>query len=267
MWRRVAFACACVAPLWPTPAVATDARETAAAAEAAYAAGDFGAAADAYAALTWRGGVRQADAWYNAGNAYARAGQRGAAIASLRRALELDPRHADAAANLRHLRAAIQDTDAPRTESFRAWLLRPARHVSLRAWGRLAGVAWIVCWGSAAAAVWFPRRARRLSMATGAVMLLIAGGWSARLLGQRLEPRAIVTATVAPLRTGPGPDYLVTYSLPDGAECFLQTAQAGWVQLRLNDGGTGWTEAERVLLLPTGLPAPGPPPARWEPAS
>lgn len=233
-------------------------------AQQAYAAGDFDAAVDAYATLTWEGGARDADVWYNAGNAYARAGEHGAAIAAYRRALELDPGHADAAANLAYVRHSIPDAPAPQAESFLAWLVRPATWLPLHAWRMAVGVAWIAFWAAFAVSVWRPRRWRGLALGAGLICGLAAAGWGADRLGRALEPRAIVTAIVAPLRTGPGSDYLVTFSLPDGAECYLQTRQAGWVQLRLPDGATGWTEAERVLTLPVGDPQPGRAPARWE---
>ncbi len=221
-------------------------------ASAAYDAEDYALAVETYGKLTWDGGSRDADVWYNAGNAHARAGQQGAAIAAYRAALALAPRHGDARANLAYLRDRVGVAPAGTEAGFLAWLLRPTAWIAAGWWRRLTAIAWVLLWSAAAVSRWRPRGWVRVTAAAGGVCVLCAAGWGAHLLGRSLEPRAIVVASEAPLRTGPGPDYLLTYTLPDGAECVLLTRHAGWAQLRLSDGATGWTEADRVWTLPLG---------------
>lgn len=241
-----------------------DATRIAAQAAAAYQAHQHEDATVAYGRLTWEGGSQDADVWYNAGNAHARAGQRGAAIGAYRTALGLAPRHADAAANLTYLRDQVGVEPAGASNSFVAWLVKPAMQTSASWWHRCALGAWCVAWCAAAIGFWRPQPWRNLAQVTAVFCAFCAVGWGAHLFGRSREPRAIVIASAAPLRTGPGPDYLLTYSLPDGAECVLVSRQAGWTQLQLSDGATGWTEAERVLILPLGDPTPGRAPARWD---
>lgn len=232
-------------------------------AQAAYDTGDFAAAVDAYAGVTWQGGVRDADVWYNAGTAHARANQRGAAIGAYRIALRLDPGHRDAAANLALLRQQVQEHPSG-SQGFVAWLLGPACRIPLAWWRTMTVALWVLAWAGAALALWRPRPWRRTAVLAAIGGVVAAAGLGAVLLARSLEPRAIVVAEEAPLRTGPGPDYLETYALPDGAECTLLSRHAGWVQVELPDGGTGWTERERVLHLPLGDPQPGHAPTRWE---
>jgi len=263
-WRQAPITLLC-GLLLSAVAQAKGVQDTATVAADAYAQGRFTEAAAAYAELTWKGASRNADVWYNAGNAYARAGWRGAAIASYRRALDLQPHHADAVANLAYLRGQIDPTLEAEAPSFVQWLLRPVRQVPLRLWKALTRMSWGGVWLVGALLFWRGGQwARRLAWVTVLACVCGALGWAGTLLGRSLEPRAIVVAAVAPLRTGPGPDYLETYALPDGAESTVLARQAGWVQLRLADGATGWTEAERVLALPASDPHPSRAPVRWE---
>ena len=252
---------------WSAPGHAEDTIDLPRSAAEAYDAGEYERAADLYTALTFAMAAREADAWYNTGNACARAGRRGMAIAAYRTALDLAPGHLDAAANLAHLRAEVEEAPATALPSFLTWLVRPARRIPHVWWRRMTGLSWLLGWTAAAVGLWRIGPWRRTATIAAVVCAICAGGWGAHALARRLEPRAIVVTAVAPLRTGPGPDYLVTYELSDGAECFLLARQAGWVQLRVSDGGTGWTEAERVLTLPTGDPMPQRAPAPWEDAA
>src|SRR2546430_3835043 len=65
-----------------------------------YAAGDFKAAIENYEELV-RSGQDTPNLFYNLGNAYFRSNDFGRAILNYERALALDPRHPEAAANLR----------------------------------------------------------------------------------------------------------------------------------------------------------------------
>lgn len=214
------------------------------AANAAYLARDFDAAARGYEALL-------ADGWespalhVNLGNARLRLGRRGAAVASYTRALRLDPGDADARANLELARAGIVDV-----------LEREARPMLLRAMDRAPGalalglfaLGWLGLWtGLAVRRLAAPRsRAFAVAGAVAFAAALLAAGGGALLAGKaaaRSTAIAVVIAQAAPVREGPEPALRPSFDLHEGTEVRILEVRGDAVRVRLGSGAEGWVAA------------------------
>lgn len=230
-----------------TPAATPEARQEAA--NALYLAGDFDGAARAYLALV-SDGYEGSALFLNLGNALARAGARGQAMASWSRALRLDPGDADARANLELARAQnvdrlVGETDPPLTT-------RLVERTADGAAVGLFGAAWVACW----ALLWLRGRATRRSRrplglaALAAALLSLAGG--ALLAGKasaRRTPAAVVVAPVAPVREGPQRTLKAAFELHEGTTVRVLEARGDLARVRLDNGLGGWVAAADLEII------------------
>jgi len=219
------------------------------AANALYLAGDFDGAARAYRALVdegWEGSALH----LNMGNALARAGARGQAMASWLRALRLDPADADARANLELARALNVDrlvgaADPPLS----------ARLVERTSDGQavgLFGVAWVALW----ALLWLrgrsTRRARRPLGAAALLAAILAVGGGALVAGKAAErrtPAAVVVAPVAPVREGPERALKPAFELHEGTAVKVLEARGDLARIQLDNGLAGWVASSDLEVL------------------
>lgn len=230
-----------------TPTLTPEARLEAA--NALYLAGDFDGAARAYRALV-SDGYEGSALFLNMGNALARAGARGQAMASWRRALRLDPSDADARANLELAGAQNVDrlvgaVDPPLT----------ARLVERTGDGTavaLFGGAWVAFW----ALLWLrgraPRRARRALGAGGLAAALLAVASGALLAGKaadRRTPAAVVIAPTAPVREGPERTLKAAFELHEGTGVRVLQARGDLALVRLDNGLTGWVASADLEVI------------------
>lgn len=209
-------------------------------ANAAFAAGDFAAAKDGFAALVARDGPSAA-ALYNLGNASFRAGATGEAVLSYERALLLAPRDQDVRANLRQVRKAAGLPEAEvgawtrlvalLTADGWAWLASGALYMlcavllSLRALRRL---------GPTHAA----RGALRWSAAALAATLLVASAACATRLAER--DRAVVLDADPVLRVAPYPSATASSELAPGEVVRIERTHQGFSLVRTAAGRSGW---------------------------
>lgn len=199
-----------------------------------YAAGKFAEAARAYEAQASQGAY-SANLFYNLANADFRLGRRGKAILNYRRALLLDPSHAEAASNL----AFIRGGEIPASADSAAWT-----------WAAAAG-GWV-----AVAALVFGRR-RPLGWTLGAVgALTCAGGLAAIVYGTDDAANA-TTAVVLEDKTrtfyAPADSAAVVTTLPAGHEVRILADRGAWLYTRLPDGTRAWAPAAGVeRLIPRG---------------
>lgn len=237
-----------------TGARADDRAQAFESANAAFAAGDFGAAKDGFAALIARDGPSPATL-FNLGNAAFRAGAVGEAVLSYERALLLAPREQDVRANLRQVRkaAGLPEPDAGTwtrlvgllTADGWAWLASGALYLlcaallALRALRRL---------GPAHPA----RGALRWGVAALAAMLLVAGAACATRLGER--DRAVVLDTDPVLRVAPYPSATVSSELAPGELVRIEREHQGFSLVRTAAGRSGWlgdAAVARIAQQPT----------------
>jgi hypothetical protein len=239
-----ALALAVLAAALAGPASAPSARFDAA--NQAYQAGDFEAAARGYRALA-------ADGWESAalhgnlGNAELRLGQRGRAVASYQRALRVDPGDADVRANLALAQAGNVDRVlGAQSPPFLA------RVVARLPAGRTASVfaaLWLALWAALAARRLLPHVRRALSAAAlaAAVGAVAAGGALAARAAQLADAEAVVVAPVAPVREGPDRVLRPAFELHEGTLVRVVEVRGDAVRVRLANGLEGWIEVGALV--------------------
>jgi hypothetical protein len=168
-------------------------------------------------------------------------------VASYQRAFDLAPRDGDVAFNLDF---ALRRAGEELVPSGVPPLIYRAFHALS---GReLAGLQWLGCWAALLlGSGWLLLADRRPALASwvaGALTLwLCAGGW----WGARawLEPSAlgVVIKPTAELRSGPGDNFSVSFTVPEGRRVEVLSEAAEWLEVGLaKEGAKGWVKAADV---------------------
>jgi tetratricopeptide (TPR) repeat protein len=216
-----------------------------------YKAGNFENAITLYEGLLSGAPIEAADIHYNIGNASFKLGNYGGAIASYRRALRLAPRDRDIAANLNFVRdMTVDKMDRPRSAEF-------FREVFFFHHGLNAGEAEAILFCAYVAACVFGmgylfRRAKALkwlALATLVVTLAAGASCAFRWYGTSNPDQAVIVADEAEIHTGPGRNYIVPFSLHDGAELKVRKSESEWFQIELPDGRRGWIEKPDIEII------------------
>ena len=200
--------------------------------------GDFkGAAADyetMVAAHEW-----SANLFYNLGNAYFRLHDFGRAILNYERALQIDPHHPEAEANLQLVRDRTRGLE-----------LAPA--AADKYLGRAGTTAFAV---AAAASFWLAiillvARARGGSLAVAVICFLVSAGcvWAAWTLehGTHGNGAAIVTAENTEARVATADTARSMLILPAGSEVVILRQRGDWDYAMLPNNQRGWIQAKAV---------------------
>jgi tetratricopeptide (TPR) repeat protein len=214
-----------------------------------YEQGKYGQSAAIYEELL-RGGHVSPAIYFNAGNAWFKAGQIGRALYDYRRAEELAPRDPDIRANLgiARAKAGAGNTALPGTRWTR-WIAR----LTLNEWA---------CCASAAVGLFFlVLAARQLSplfgkssgglagfLAVVTIWLLICLGLS---INQRLlEKSSIVIVPEAVARRGPLEESQSAFTAHDGTEMTVLGRDGDWLQVSDASRQIGWLPQKDVAQLP-----------------
>ncbi len=207
-----------------------------------YAAGDYTGAAKAYEAQVRREEF-SANLFYNLGDAYYRLNDRGRAILNYRRALRLEPAHAEAAANLAFIGGAKGASAVNRGRTAGAWEAAPWVAAAC-GWLGVAGLGLAV--GS--------RRWRQAGTGAAVVGLVLAATGAGLIWyfdeGTDDGSRAVVVAEAAPALYSPVDSAKVVTTLAAGGEVRVLSEQGAWLYVLLGDGTTrAWLAAKEVERL------------------
>lgn len=237
----------------PTPGAAldpgADLTEVLVGANAAYEAGEYGRAVEAYESAVARG-VANGHLFFNLGNAYLRHGDLGRAVAAYRRARVLLPRDEDVAANLAFARKSARDAlEPPRPSAVLTTLLPWHYGLSRSELLRLVAVLNLLFWAAVTLRL-FVRRSEVAAWIAGAlVAALLATG--ASLAVRHLAPRRIgvILPQEIDIHAGTSATSVVRFRLHAGTEVRATGRRDEWVRVELPDGESGWVEAEHVELV------------------
>ncbi len=180
-----------------------------------------------------------AAAWYNLGNAAYRNCERGRAVWAWLRSLGLQPRNANARANLEMVNAdeeLITHAGLPLPLTSNETLL-------------LASIAW--CIACSCGILYFVLRRGRTSAAfVGSLCLLIALTLFGTVAFRSAQsPYAVVVPRTTPLRAAPEFRADQLRVLGSGDALHVTARQNEWIRVKTTDGTEGWVEADRVGSL------------------
>jgi hypothetical protein len=207
--------------------------------------GDLSKAEEIYSSLT-RQGYEGTALYYNLGNLYYRRGERGKAILWYERASQLSPRDADTQFNLSLARSHIRDE---KDNLLRKIILTfTATELS---WASLIFI-WLffsvlsgVILGGIKSEVW-----PQVHLWLTGILLVICLSWLGVNNLWARQPLAIVTSPPGEVRNGPGTDYAVGFTIPEGSKVLLLGQRPEWVQVGVpHQGLKGWMPARDVETI------------------
>jgi tetratricopeptide (TPR) repeat protein len=240
------------------PAAGADAKQLVAQGNQAYTDGRFAEARDLY--LQARAlGLDAADLHYNLGNAQARAGEVGSAMASYLRAQRLSPRDRDIRSNLAWMRRNLKDLELA-NQSLPLFIAQAAAVVgalSLDEWGILLVVTlWLTAivlgWGWARGA---SRLQRRSLVVVVSATVLVAAVATGRWQQERVRDQAVVVAGAVAVRSGPAATFPTLFEVHAGLALNVEEQRDGWERVSLGGDWQGWLPADAVEHVR--LPAAG----------
>jgi len=214
----------------------------------AYSEGRFQEAVDGYENLV-QSGRWSANLFYDLGNAWFRLGDFGKAILNYERTLSLDPRHPEAAANLRLAR-----DEARALELRKDWIERYVSTATSTQYSIAAAVGfWFALFG--AARLFFSPRRSVAQMALIALAVVVSGTSVFALYtmenGTRGNALGIVTGKDIEARLATADNASSVLALPPGTEIKILSERGDWIYAALPNDLRGWIpakSAEKVRL-------------------
>lgn len=204
-----------------------------------YQKGDYAEAAKGYEEIINRG-VKSSTLFYNLGNASFRDKELGRAILNYERAKRLSPRDEDIRFNLEFARALIKE---PKDH----WWHRFLNFFSIHELTILTALFyWLLMFGFTlylfrSGSLWL-----RLNLAMAIIFLLSGLCLGAKIYYEQANKPAIVLEKTA-ARNGPGEDYSVGVSLPEGKRVIILNQREGWLEAGLpKEGLKGWVKEEML---------------------
>ena len=221
----------------------------------AYEAGQWQTAANAFEAIS-AAGIESADVYYNAGNAYFKAGEYPKAILNYERALKTDPSHKEARFNLEFASSQIQDRIDDVPEFFlKSWMRNLCYVMSSNVWAVLSlvlfaltlAMALLFILGSTAGK-------RRLGFFTGIVLLLLFVLSLSMSIWQKRDyekaDSAIVMVPVSSVKSSPSSESAKDlFVLHEGTKITLIDEVGEWRNIRLSDGREGWMKSSDMEII------------------
>jgi tetratricopeptide (TPR) repeat protein len=214
-----------------------------------YEAGRYLQAAKGFTALA-EAGLENADLYFDAGNAWLKAGKVGRAILWYERARRLDPAEPDLGFNLRYARKLVRDEQPERKEPLYGMLLFWKNWLGLRTWAwgaaALSTLFWIVMGLRLAAG-----RPKSLK-APGAVLALalvfaLAAGYG--YLRREAVQRGVILAEAVEARSGTTEASSALFTLHEGVVVDVERERNGHVLVRYSTSKFGWIPKQDVGII------------------
>lgn len=214
-----------------------------------YESGDFAKAIASYEEILTKGQA-SGSVYYNLGNAYYRAGQKGQALVNYLRARLWIPRDPDVRANLEHVQADLELTDENS-----GWITAFAAGIGNMV--SLSEMAWFASLLFTIVTVLFLIRLFRSELRSHMQipLVVVAVFLGVALLGVGLSAMdhsrniAVVVVKEATARFEPSESGGAHFTLKEGNRATIDTVREGWILLRRSDGKKGWVKTEEAEPL------------------
>ena len=219
-------------------------------ASAAYREGKYDEAAKGFESIL-TGGIEDPRVHYNLANAYFKLGRLGPSILQYERTLRLDPTDAEARDNLALARGLLRDKVAEPEMQYPVRVLKETLD-TVPPGAVAAGflLFWIAAWGLAGLVPLTASWVRRRLLGYGALALgLVAVTFGVALLyqtRQTTEGIGIVMADRVDVRSGPGEENTVLFTVHEGTRMELRHSLEAWTQVSLPNGLSGWVPKSAV---------------------
>jgi cytochrome c-type biogenesis protein CcmH/NrfG len=235
----------------PAAAAAAAAMQTA---NELYESGRFVQATHAYEQLVDQGYTDSA-LFYNLGNAYYKQGDPGRAIVNYRRAQQLAPRDPDIQANLTLARSQTADRASVADDgnllsqfgqAMQSWfMLDELALVAAGMWVLFVFV--IILTGTARQGSHWHKGLKTVLVAVSVALAVSVLALGSYLYAGSGKSAGVIVADVVDVTSGPGAQYMATFSLHSGAEVSLVETRGSWVRLVLPGGELeGWVPGSAV---------------------
>jgi len=244
-------ACLAVATCAPSRAAAEGLAEILARGNAAYRAGNFAAAAREYETIRSTGGATP-DLHFNLGNAYAKSGEIGKAVASYERSRLHAPRDRELLENLAMVREQCVDQEPSGAGLAARAVSSAVSNLTADEWTAIFLTGYLGLLGSIVGPYFWPGTGALWGrLLRVAVALSIAGGVGIGIWHATNGPgrRGVVEAPEVTVRSGPDTSYLGEFSLHPGSLVRIEGRREGWLKVRFSPSLRGWTEATGVEIL------------------
>lgn len=225
------------------------------AANALYENGRYAEAIQAYQQLADQG-IKDANLFYNLGNAYYQSGDLGNAILNYRRAAQIAPRESDIQSNLTLARQqrTNQLNQAP-DNIVDIYLVDVANWLSLNETAVIALTLWTILCLMVFAIRKMGASRFKMTLKYGLVPVALLCMMALFTLGSRLQtssvlPDAVIVAQVADVYSGPGTQFGSDFQLHTGAEVDLYQTRGDWAQISIPGlAARGWVPATAVTAV------------------
>lgn len=214
--------------------------------------GDMQRAEEIYLSLISQG-FESAELYYNLGNLHYRKGERGKAVLWYERAIQLAPRDSDIQFNLSLARSHIKDED-------NAFLKKVLSYATVNELGWASTfLVWVFFGVLSTSILGWIKNETGISMTLwlSGLFLFIVGAWFGAGIAMAHEPLAIVISPPGEVRNGPGNEYAVGFTIPEGSKVVVLNDRPEWTQVGVpSQGLKGWmpnTDIQFITLNPSSL--------------
>lgn len=192
-------------------------------------------------------GFGGASLYYNLGNLFYRQGNRGEAILWYERAKRFAPRDADINFNLKLAKVHLKDDKEPWWEMILIFL----NGTELSLLVLLFGWTFFIVLGCSILG-WIPDELwRSVALWTTGFFFVSSLVWLGFYAVWASRPYAIVTQGPGEVRNGPGLEYAVGFTVPEGSRVLILNRRPEWAQVGLFEQGLkGWMPTNAIQTIP-----------------
>lgn len=217
----------------------------------AYEQGNYQQTIDDYESLVAAFG-KNADLYYNLGNAYFKNNDFAKAILNYERCLIYDPSNSDAKANLELAKAnCVDKIETIQPIIFKVWSDSIGNIFSCNTWTNLS-IALFLIFSICAGGYFFIRKVtiRKIGFYSGivAILLCFVCNFYANKQFDKINVRdhAIVIAPTVTVKSSPADSGTQLFTIHEGLKVKVRSSLSGWSEVELSDGNVGWLPSASI---------------------